>query len=64
MSGKEFKNLDDVRQAAVAGEKIYWKNPGYTVILKGEDCYIKHIAGHITYLSDLCQPEDFFRDEQ
>lgn len=63
----EFKNADEIKTAVAAGKLVFWRNPGYQVIMdsKGQTFIQCQFNGYCTMLTDkdgnlAGNPADFF----
>jgi len=60
-------NLQEIKNAVLSGNKVYWQNPAYEVIKDNNDQWmIKHIFGHrigLTWADDITlngKEEEFY----
>lgn len=55
-----FKTLDEVKQAVLFGDVVYWKNHSYAVIVDRIGQFMIKCNGHYVGVTDEYNPEDFF----
>lgn len=56
--------LQEIKKAVDQVLTVHWTNLNYTVVVKGNDLYIKASGGNITYLEPKSYPECFVAEEE